>query len=338
MSFPEFDSPVCENGYRWWYIDAISDDGQNSLTIIVFVGSVFSPYYAWSRNRSPTSAEHHCAINVALYGTVNRWTMTERSANSIERTATRYRIGPSDVTLINNELVCNIDEVSVPLPRKVVGQIRVNLHGLTDSTLALDSNNLHFWRVLAPNTRITVGFKKPEIHWSGNAYVDTNFGYEPMGQAFKSWNWSRAHLENSDTVVQYDVKRRDGTHDLKTLSFAHNDCVELPGLTRHKALPKTRYWRIKQNTRLQSGEDITNLAVLEDTPFYSRNRFTTKIDGKHAVCIHESIDFDRLNKRWVQCLLPFRMPRRSSPNNAKSHFESTANISTANISTANIEK
>ncbi|MCK7475445.1 MAG: hypothetical protein MZV49_22675 [Rhodopseudomonas palustris] len=37
----------------WWYIDAISDDGTEGLTIITFVGSVFSPYY---RSRAPQSA------------------------------------------------------------------------------------------------------------------------------------------------------------------------------------------------------------------------------------------------------------------------------------------
>ena len=27
-----------------WYVDAISDDGRHGLTIIAFIGSVFSPY------------------------------------------------------------------------------------------------------------------------------------------------------------------------------------------------------------------------------------------------------------------------------------------------------
>ncbi|HBM14153.1 MAG TPA: carotenoid 1,2-hydratase, partial [Rhodospirillaceae bacterium] len=27
--------------------------------------------------------------------------------------------------------------------------------------------------------------------------------------------------------------------------------------------------------------------------------------------VHESLNLDRFNKRWVQVLLPFRMPRRA---------------------------
>ena len=44
--------PVRPGGYAWWYVDALSDDGQHGLTIIAFIGSVFSPYYAWARARA----------------------------------------------------------------------------------------------------------------------------------------------------------------------------------------------------------------------------------------------------------------------------------------------
>ena len=44
-----FDQPVTNGGYAWWYIDAISDDGNHGLTLIAFVGSVFSPYRSEER-------------------------------------------------------------------------------------------------------------------------------------------------------------------------------------------------------------------------------------------------------------------------------------------------
>ena len=46
-----FDQIVPHNGYAWWYVDALSDDGENGITIIAFIGSVFSPYYAFARRR-----------------------------------------------------------------------------------------------------------------------------------------------------------------------------------------------------------------------------------------------------------------------------------------------
>ena len=67
-------------GYGWWYVDGVSDDGAHGITIIAFVGSVFSPYYKWARGRrQPPDPAHHCALNVALYGRGGkRWAMTWR--------------------------------------------------------------------------------------------------------------------------------------------------------------------------------------------------------------------------------------------------------------------
>ena len=74
------------DGYRWWYLDALSSDARHGLTIIGFVGSVFSPYYAWARRKGPADADNHCALNVALYGDAgHRWSMTERGARHVKR-------------------------------------------------------------------------------------------------------------------------------------------------------------------------------------------------------------------------------------------------------------
>ena len=89
---PRFDGPVAQGGYAWWYVDAVSDDGRCGLTIIAFIGSVFSPYYAWSADRDPFA---HCAMNVVLYGDHSRFAMTERGTESLSRGADHIAIGPS---------------------------------------------------------------------------------------------------------------------------------------------------------------------------------------------------------------------------------------------------
>jgi hypothetical protein len=40
---PCFDIDVPPDGYAWWYVDGISDDGARAISIIGFIGSVFSP-------------------------------------------------------------------------------------------------------------------------------------------------------------------------------------------------------------------------------------------------------------------------------------------------------
>ena len=81
---PRFDQTLGPNAYQWWYVDALSDDGQYGITIIALIGSVFSPYYAWARRRGPADPEQFCALNVALYGKDRRaWAMTERGRRQL---------------------------------------------------------------------------------------------------------------------------------------------------------------------------------------------------------------------------------------------------------------
>jgi hypothetical protein len=61
---PRFDADVPPAAYLWWYVDGLSDCGRYGLSVIAFVGSVFSPYYHWAGRRDP---DDHVCINVALY-------------------------------------------------------------------------------------------------------------------------------------------------------------------------------------------------------------------------------------------------------------------------------
>ena len=94
---PAFDIPVAPGGYAWWYLDALSDDGRHGITVIAFIGSVFSPYYARARRRAGSAGAdplNHCAVNVALYNRGaggarggQRWAMTERGHGQVQRDA-----------------------------------------------------------------------------------------------------------------------------------------------------------------------------------------------------------------------------------------------------------
>jgi carotenoid 1,2-hydratase len=123
-----FDEPVTNGGYAWWYVDAISDDGNHGLTLIAFVGSVFSPYYAWARRKhgaGNVDPDNHCAINIALYDLsnyrrgVNAWAMTERPKQKCRRGATTFNVGPSSLEKRGSELIIKIDEHCAPIPRRL---------------------------------------------------------------------------------------------------------------------------------------------------------------------------------------------------------------------------
>jgi carotenoid 1,2-hydratase len=307
MRGPRFDLDVAPGGYAWWYLDAASDDGRHGLTVIAFVGSVFSPFYARARRRGPAAAIDHCAINVALYGDVDRWAMTERDADAVTRTAERFVVGPSQWRWQDDVLVIDVDEVTVPWPTRLRGSIRVHPQAATDYRVALDANGRHHWQPVAPHAHVELEFTAPALHWSGAGYLDSNAGSEPLEAAFASWHWSRARQADDTTQVFYDVGRRDGTSLALGLSFdRHGNVQPCPALPVTE-LPPT-LWRIRRRLR-GSTDSLAHIRTVEDTPFYARSMVMG--DGAQSgQVVHESLSLDRFDSRWVQTLLPFRMWRR----------------------------
>jgi len=273
--------------------------------MIAFIGSVFSPYYAWAKQ--PADPENFVAMNVALYGAKNRWAMTERGSKSLGRGADFLRIGPSGLRWDGKTLVAEIDEISTPVLRRLRGTIRLTPGAIQPETFALDSAGRHRWRPIAPQSRVDVEFKNPDLSWSGPAYFDTNHGDAPLGEDFLSWHWSRTAADG--TMILYDVARRDGTELCLSLRIGENGLAERFDPPPEQKLPVTG-WGIHRRTRADAGYAPNVLKTLENAPFYARSHIRTRINGAESEAIHESLSLARFSAPWVRLLLPFRMPRR----------------------------
>jgi carotenoid 1,2-hydratase len=308
---PPFDLRVPTDGYAWWYLDATSDDGRHGLTLIAFVGSVFSPFYAAARRRQgAVDPARHCALNVAFYGDVRRWAMTERDAGALRRTAHEFRLGPSQLRWRGGALEIEVAEVTVPWPSRLRGRIRVQPLATTDFHATLDRPGRHHWQPIAPRARVELEFSAPALRWGGHGYLDSNRGDEPLEAAFTAWHWSRSQSGDGATRVCYDVARRDGSSLALGVSFDRSGrgaAFEPPPAV---ALPPT-LWRIDRRARLAEGAAHA-LRAVEDTPFYARSMTLPARPGAPQV-VHESLWLDRFTSPWVQALLPFRMGRRRSP-------------------------
>jgi carotenoid 1,2-hydratase len=303
-----FDGPVSHDGYEWWYIDALSDDGAYGLTVIAFLGSVFSPYYAGARRRAAADPLNHCALNVALYGRrARRWAMTERGAAQVRREPARLVIGPSHVHWDGEALEIHIHERCAPLPRRLRGKIRLHPGAWPAQSFALDDAGLHRWTPYAPCARVELAFTEPDLRWSGAAYFDSNRGEEPLENTFTDWTWSRASAADN-TVVLYDVGARSGSRSSLALQFTARGEVRPMAPPPLMRLPPTG-WGVQRQTRADAGSRAQVLRTLVDAPFYSRSLLETRVGGVSRPAIHESLSLDRFRSRWVQCLLPFRMPR-----------------------------
>jgi len=230
----------------------MSDDGQFGLTLIAFVGSVFSPYYAWARRQPQSDPDHFCALNVALYSRhANRWSMTERGRRHCHRDATQFKIGPSEMHWTGNCLEIAIDEVCVPFPRKIKGRIRLFPHRLFDFSTPLDAAGAHRWGPIAPHAAIEVDLQEPQQQWRGSAYMDSNEGDEPIERGFHHWDWSRSQLRDGSTAVIYDMQWPDQPERVLSLRFDREGKVDSFQAPQRQKLPST-LWRVKRNMRSPS--------------------------------------------------------------------------------------
>lgn len=305
---PCFDRPVALNGYAWWYVDAWSDDGRYGLTIIAFVGSVFSPYYAFARRRGPADPENHCAINVALYGPGGRWSMTERGRKNLLREADRFVVGPSALVWDERGLTIRFEEICAPIPKRLKGEIRLTPGPVLSRAFAIDGAGRHEWRPIAPMAEIEVACESPALSWRGEAYFDCNWGEEPLEAAFRTWIWGRARTRDGAAIL-YDVERRRGGR--LSLGLSIDEAGRFSPLSPPPLGVSPRLlWGMKRPVWSDAGAGPRVEATLEDAPFYARTRYAARIGGEDLALMHESLSLDRFRTPVVQAMLPFRMPRR----------------------------
>ena len=251
---------------------------------------------------------NHCALNVALYGQgARRWTMTERSARHCGRDATHFQIGPSQVSWDGQALRIDIDEIGMPLPLRVRGQVRLYPQQLFNYSTPLEARGLHRWGPIAPQARIEVELAQPQLRWQGHAYLDSNEGDEPIDQGFRHWDWSRGELTDGSTAVIYDIEPEDPEGHVLALRFTPDGRVLDFAPPPQQRLPRTA-WGLRR--RMRSSGPVRVLDQLEDTPFYQRSMISAELEGERLSCFHETLHVPRLIKPVVQAMLPWRMPRR----------------------------
>lgn len=256
--------------------------------------------------------DDHVALNVCLYGQSDRrWTMTERGRGWAARTASEFVIGPSRVVWRGDALEFEIDEIAVPLPRRVLGRVRVWPQALTRFAAYLDAAGRHRWGPIAPVARVEVDFQQPDLRWSGHAYLDSNDGDEPIDRPFQEWDWARAPLADRSTAVIYDVRPKDGADRVIARRFAPDGRAEPFEAPPRQRLPGTA-WGIPRTMRSEPEAPPSRVReTLENTPFYVRSVIDAAWCGQPVTAVHETLVLPRVVSTPVRLMLPFRMPRRS---------------------------
>ncbi len=235
--------------------------------------------------------------------------MTERGAASVERTADRFRVGPSELRWDGTSLSLDLRERSAPIPRAVRGTVRLIPEQLFNWQAPLDVAGRHRWGPLATQARIEVDFDQPGLRWRGHGYLDSNEGDEPIEDCFDEWDWSRAQLPDGASALLYDVRERSGAEQLLALRFGQDGTVTPVAVGPRQPLAASA-WRVQRSIRSDTdGAAPRILRTLEDTPFYVRSIAESRFAGYTVQSMHETLSGPRLRSPLVRLMLPWRMPR-----------------------------
>ncbi|PVZ50478.1 carotenoid 1,2-hydratase [Thalassobacter stenotrophicus] len=284
----------------------MSEDGSRAISIIAFIGSVFSPWYRWSGRKDPAN---HCCINVATYGRGGRWTMTDRGRSALKLSDETMTVGPSSLHWDGEKLVIDLNEISTPHAQRLAGKVTIRPKTLTSVELPLTDDGRHVWRPFAPSSDIEVDLNRPGWRWNGHGYFDSNFGTAALEDDFSYWTWGRYPVPGG-SVTFYDADRRDGSELSVAVRFGDDGSVEeIPGPPRTR-MARSR-WLVRRETRADPGTAPREVKMMLDAPFYSRSAVKTMIDGHETIGVHEALDLNRFGTKLIKPMLAVKVPRRA---------------------------
>lgn len=309
---------VPPGGYRWWYFDALSDDGRLGLTVIFMIGSVFSPSYARRARRGQRApATDHLGVHVALYrdGREVGWAMSEYPAAALRIEARTLAIAGSSLRWeLDGTVHGVIDERSAPIFWSSLG-VGSAVRGrfvlrpgramqVPAVALGRHGDEVHRWQPLQPSAAMEVDFDRPALRFTGRGYHDANWGDGRLESAFRRWSWAR--MGDDHGLVLYAVEAVDGS----AAGFALSLGAEVPRVTTATArLHETRPtgWGLHTPVAFSVGEQRAEVDTLLDrTPFYAR--YVARAGDQ--VGVGEFLDLQRFVRPGVQFLLHFRRQNR----------------------------
>ncbi|MBD3765665.1 MAG: carotenoid 1,2-hydratase [Rhodobacterales bacterium] len=275
--------------------------------MIGFVGSVFSPWYAWSGRGDPTN---HCCLNVVTSGLRHgRFSMTDRGRGALRQSADTLQVGPSRMHWTGSELVVEVNDWGAPpAVTPVRGRLILTPRALTGEQCRLTPDGSHLWWPIAPVAHIRVELSPGPV-WEGHGYWDANFGIRPLEEDFRFWTWGR-YPAGDRTYCFYDAIRRDGSTLALALAAGADGSlrpVTAPPLT---PLPRSG-WALRRETRADPGHRPRMGLSLLQAPFYSRALVQARIEKQDCLGMHEALDLDRYRQPWLKPMLALRVPRRA---------------------------
>ncbi len=320
-----------ENGaYEWWYIDALSPNGEWGVVVIVFRGMPMSPDYLAAQSRG-TNPSDHCGYTVSIYHHGKRIYFAFRGINEPDLSNANINIDLNDIGHFN----ANSIEVNTSIPSlrrsatikittsQAAGPSQSEAPSQAAGPSQSEAPSGHGWSLTAPRTPCAVrlviredGVDRADAEWEGVAYRDHNWGQRAMQADFHHWYWGRVHGANR-TIVYLAAPSDASTNawagevDVTGKITPWTNVVVAPSHHRPTMLglwaPKT----VKVTGTDAEGRAVTVISthdeVVEDGPFYQRYLSRWNVNGADlGVGTSEYMNVARYKRAWIRPFL--RLP------------------------------
>ncbi|MES2766699.1 MAG: hypothetical protein V4642_12565 [Bacteroidota bacterium] len=296
--------------YEWWYVDAISHDGEWALTFIWFIGIPMSPYYNETFERfiksgeNPPFAKDFPGYSLSLYHrgkrVYNAFHEFPPDAFKTSFDEPFIGIGKTKLFFKNGKFGLEIDTVFKNDARGFKGNFTLIPNNFLKENLFKKSEitENHTWIPAAPDCEISGAFslfeygeEKLQSVFKGRAYHDHNIGLRPLSDDFGDWYWGRVHCKNF-TLIYYYAFSPQNIPNLEWLGvFKNGELNEIDKpqfelkVFKRNLMGLRSAWEISANGVFKNEEFIFKSRaenVLEYGPFYLRflAHFEVNIGGE----------------------------------------------------------
>lgn len=323
--------------YEWWYFDALSDDGKESVVIIFLDNFIFSPRYntVVSKYNPLSFTKKTPAIAFAYY----------RNGKPVYRAINEF--SESDFKASCEKTDCRIGDNSLTFKRAPYGSgylisINANLNNnrrlealfewvVIESDFIPQSNAVsdasHYWNLVAPRTdvsgRISVfdksGKELDARHFRGTGYHDHNIDNRWLPETVKDWHWGRVHFADSTAVFYRYCETGANTPTTKLLVVRDGELRERDCLYEETEHSRDKFGiRYPKRLRFESADNlklrVNHLQIIDSSFFYLRflSEMTLSLrDGKprKKIGITEYLAPRMLRYRWLDWLINMRIGR-----------------------------
>jgi carotenoid 1,2-hydratase len=326
--------PTAPGAHEWWYFDAISDDGRDSLVVVWYSALPFDPEYGLASLRHiQNPVKHpkpdplnHCAIGFSWYRdgktvayALNRFRNGQFSHTIDPQSGLNLAVHKNILTRTKDgsyKLVVDTPALSVgPGSKPIKAELSFKPASITDGwekDLGT-ADHPHLWILAAPDCQVSgeIQVGKKNLSFQGRGYHDHNAGGDELSRSFHKWHWGRFH-QGATTKIYYICEPSPGLSEGLWLECDQGKVTQTEILERLDGTdPKRTVFGIRYQDQLHHEGSQTKWKLgkpVDQGPFYLRwVGQMDSLEGEHGRGICELLQADHLHQRWFNWMIPYRL-------------------------------